>query len=87
LRKSRTREYPFFAPEHHWDSQIASFDHQSKEEKKPHVMSLHTKKAACSFAQRLYGIGCASHVYATVFYDGRFPSYSPRMFVKKKVFP
>jgi hypothetical protein len=53
LRKSRTREYPFFAPEHHWDSQIASFEHQSKEKKKPHVMSLRTKKAACNFAQRL----------------------------------
>jgi hypothetical protein len=54
LCKSRTQEYPFVAPEHHWDSQIASFDHQSKEEKKLHVMSLHTKKAVYSFAQHLY---------------------------------
>jgi hypothetical protein len=47
------QEYPFFAQEHHWDSQIASFDHQSKAKKTLHVMSLRTKKAACSFAQHL----------------------------------
>jgi hypothetical protein len=55
LRKSRTQEYLFFfALEHHWDSQIISFDHQSKEKKKPHAVSLRPKKAACGFAQRLY---------------------------------